>query len=82
MKFIYGVFSGEQEKGAFVKVVMLTPVHEMKIKRGRDETKIVGIVASKHGDEKNPIIVKESRIKCNKSVWTMELLMHPAWRLD
>jgi hypothetical protein len=69
-KFIYGVFSGEQEKGAFVEVVMLTPVHEMKIKRGKHETKIVGIVASKHGDEKNQIIIEENRIKCNKSVWT------------
>lgn len=69
-KYIYGVFSGEQEKGAFVEVIMLTPVHEMKIKRGKHETKIVGIVASKDGDEKNPIIIEENRIKCNKSVWT------------
>jgi hypothetical protein len=81
-KYIYGVFSGEQEKGAFVEVIMLTPVHEMKIKRGKHETKIVGIVASKDGDEKK----KQSSLKKTESSVTnqcgLELVMLPAWRLD
>jgi hypothetical protein len=60
---------------------MLTPVHEMKIKRGRHETKIVGIVASKHGDEKKQSSSKKTESSV-KNQCGLELLMLPAWQLD
>ena len=63
------MFLGEQEKGAFVEVVILTPVHEMKIKIGKHETKILLVLLHQSMVMKK-IIIKENRIKCKKTVWT------------